>query len=117
MSEPEKQLEQQVHQQTGQQEIRVRVEDRTVQAAYANAVLTNATADEVILDFGIHRGRTAGGSKEQPEILIQVAQRVVMNLYTAKQLTLDLGRAIRRHEEQFGTLEMDMAKRLKKPSA
>jgi hypothetical protein len=92
------------------------VDDRNVQTAYANAVLTNATAEEVILDFGINRMQPAAGTKERPEILIQVSQRVLMNVYSAKRFVIDLGRAIRRHEEQFGVIELDPAKRQHKPA-
>lgn len=118
MTEPEKPIEEQARQQTGQQQIRIRVEDRGVTATYANAFRTNATAEEVILDFGINSVLPAPTQQETPEILFQVAQRVVMNLYSAKRLAITLGQLIRRHEDQFGVLELDVAKRQqRKPGA
>jgi hypothetical protein len=114
MSEPEKHVEEQARQQTGQQEIRIRVEDRGAATGYANAFRTNATAEEVMLDFGINSVVPATSPEARPEILFQVSQRIVMNLYSAKRLAITLSQVIRRHEEQFGPLELDVAKRQKK---
>jgi hypothetical protein len=36
-----------------------------------------------------------------------------MNYYSAKRLAITLSQLIRRHEEQFGELELDVAKRRK----
>ena len=115
MVEPEKPIEEQARQQTGQQQVRIRVDERTMATSYANAFRSNATAEEVMLDFGINTVLPPAGPQAQPEILFQVSQRVVMNLYSAKRLALTLGQMIRRHEEQFGVLELDVAKRQKKP--
>jgi hypothetical protein len=117
MPEPEKPIEEQARQQTGQQQIRIRVEDRGTGVTYANAFRTNATAEEVILDFGINTVLPAPSQQETPEILFQIAQRVVMNLYSAKRLAITLSQVIRRHEEQFGVLELDVAKRQRKGGA
>jgi hypothetical protein len=117
MSESERPIEEQARQQTGQQQIRIRVEDRGVAATYANAFRTNATAEEVILDFGINQVLPAPAQGQTPEILFQVAQRVVMNLYSAKRLAITLSQVIRRHEDQFGVLELDVAKRQQKSGA
>ena len=116
MTQPEKHVEEQARQQTGQQQIRIRIEDRGMNTAYANAFRTNATAEEVLLDFGMNSILPAPDPKAQPEILFQVNQRVVLNLFSAKRLAITLGQLIRRHEDQFGILELDVAKR-QKPTA
>jgi len=51
--------------------------------------------------------------QNQPEILFQISERVIMNYYSAKRLAITLSQLIRRHEEQFGELELDAAKRRK----
>ena len=56
-------------------------------------------------------GPGPGGQQNQPEILFQVNQRVIMNYYSAKRLAITLSQLIRRHEQQFGELELDVAKR------
>ncbi len=106
----------QAREQTGQRQIRVRVNDSDLTTSYANAFGTNATAEEVILDFGMNTvsparqtgdGETAGG-----EILFKVNNRLVLNYYTAKRLALTLGQIVRRHEEQFGELKLNAAERV-----
>ena len=109
----EKPIEEQVREQTGQQQIRIRVDERTMQTTYANAFRTNGTAEEVMLDFGINLMAPPAG-QAQPEIVFQVTNRTVMNYFSAKRLAITLGQIIRRHEEQFGELELDVAKRQKK---
>lgn len=114
--------EQQAQEQTGQR-VRLRIDEREMQSQYANAFRTNGTAEEVILDFGLNllmptgqqpQGEAApAGQEAQSEILFKINQRVIMNYYSAKRLAITLSQLIRRHEEQFGELEMDVAKRRK----
>jgi hypothetical protein len=112
----EKPIEEQAHEQTGQQQVMLRVDEGSMQTTYANAFRTNGTAEEIMLDFGLNLMRPATPQQAQPEIIFQVNDRVVLNYYSAKRLALALGQAIRRHEEQFGELELDVAKRSKKHS-
>lgn len=119
--EPPELVEQQAQQQTGQQQIRLRVDEREMNTSYANAFRTNGTAEEVLLDFGLNLVAPAstppegeGGeaaAQPQPEILFKVNDRVILNYYSAKRLAITLSQLIRRHEEQFGELEMDVSKR------
>jgi hypothetical protein len=81
--------------------------------SYANAFRTNGTPDEVMLDFGLNLVGQAAGEQNQPEILFQVNNRVIMNYYSAKRLAITLSQLIRRHEDQFGELEMNAANRRK----
>ena len=96
-----------------QQEVTLRVDERNLRTSYANAFRTNATAEEVMLDFGLNLLGPPAKEGAQPEILFQVNERIVMNYFQAKRLTLALGQIIRRHEEQFGELELDVNKRRK----
>ncbi len=106
-------VEDQAREQTGQQQVRLHVDERDLTTSYANAFRANGTAEEVMLDFGLNLvGQPAQGG--QPEILFKVTNRVVMNYFSAKRLAITLSQIIRRHEEQFGELEMDVNKRLKK---
>jgi hypothetical protein len=110
---PPEHVEQQAQQQTGQRQIRIRMDERDMKTVYANAFRTNGTAEEVMLDFGINLVNPTANQQETPEILFQVSQRVILNYYSAKRLAITLGQLIRRHEEQFGELEMDVNKRRK----
>jgi hypothetical protein len=50
----EKPVEEQAREQTGQRQIRLRVDEREMGSSYANAFRTNGTAEEVMLDFGLN---------------------------------------------------------------
>jgi len=108
----DKPVEEQAREQTGQRQIRVRVDEREMGTTYANAFRTNATAEEVMLDFGMNLVNPAAKDK-QPEITFKVTERVIMNYYSAKRMAITLSQLIRRHEDQFGELELDVAKRRK----
>jgi len=106
-------VENQAREQTGQRQIRLRINDQDMSTSYANAFRTNGTADEVLLDFGLNLISPPARQEDQPEILFKVNDRIIMNYYSAKRLAITLSQLIRRHEEQFGELEMDVAKRRK----
>ena len=112
MAEQQDDVQQQAQQQTGQQ-VRLRVDEREMDTNYANAFRTNATAEEVMLDFGLNLVGQATGpdGKAQPEIIFKAGQRIVLNYYSAKRLAITLSQLIRRHEEQYGELELDVNKR------
>ena len=44
---------------------------------------------------------------------MEVSARVVMSVYAAKTLALRLSQTVQRYEQQFGTVELDIRKRLK----
>lgn len=110
----EKPIEQQAREQTGQREIRLAIDERNMKTCYANAFRTNGTAEELMLDFGLNLMNPAGQQENQPQIIFQINDRVILNYYSAKRLAITLSQIIRRHEEQFGELEMDVAKRRRK---
>jgi uncharacterized protein involved in type VI secretion and phage assembly len=109
----EKPIEEQAREQTGQRQVRLRVDEHNLRTSYANAFRTNGTAEEVMLDFGLNIVNPPAQQEGQPEIVFQVNDRVIINYYSAKRLAVTLSQLIRRHEEQFGELEMDVAKRRK----
>jgi hypothetical protein len=106
------QVEGQAREQVGQQQIQLRIDEREMRTSYGNAFRTNGTAEEVVLDFGFNlTAPTPQGG--QPVIIFKVNERVILNWYSAKRLALTLGQIVRRHEEQFGQIELDVAKRQK----
>ena len=103
-------IEEQAREQTGQKQVRIRIDETGMRTDYANAFRSSETAEEVILDFGMNSVRP-GAQQEQPEIVFKANERIIMNYYSAKRLTIALGQLIRRYEQQFGELELDVAKR------
>ncbi len=111
------QVDMQAQQQTGSQQVRLRIDDREMTTTYANAFRTNTTAEEVVIDFGMNMvvptQQQAVAGEDQPvgDILFKLNERVVMNYYTAKRLALLLGQVVRRHEDRFGELKLNASER------
>jgi len=109
----DKPIEEQAREQTGQRQIRLRIDEQKMQTCYSNAFRTNGTAEEVMLDFGLNLAEPAPDQADQPQIVFRLNQRVIMNYYSAKRLAIALSQAVRRHEDQFGEIELDVNKRRK----
>ncbi|MDO4586656.1 MAG: DUF3467 domain-containing protein [Planctomycetia bacterium] len=86
----------------------IQIDDSQVHAAYANFCRVTGTPEELIIDFGLNPQPM--GVPTQP---IPVNQRIVTNFYTAKRLLHALSMTIQRHEAAFGTLEIDVQKRVR----
>ncbi|MDO5553096.1 MAG: DUF3467 domain-containing protein [Planctomycetia bacterium] len=92
-----------------QQRPQIQVDDSEVSALYANFCRVTGTPEELIIDFGLNPHPM--GVPSEP---IAVDQRIVTNFFTAKRLLHALSMTIARHEAAFGTLEIDVQKRIKK---
>ncbi len=113
-------LDEQARQQAGGQQVRLRIDQRNMSTTYANAFRTNATADEVILDLGLNQVIPAApGPDGKPpadvaaEMLFDINNRVILNYFTAKRLAITLGQIVRKHEERFGELKLNVQDRTK----
>ena len=95
-----------------QQSVRVRMDQSDLKTSYANAFNTHGLLNEVILDFGLNMP-IPPKPDQQPEIMLQITDRIILNYYSVKRLALTLGQLVRRHEERFGELELDDNKRVK----
>ncbi len=98
-----------VHQEPGNQEAakpEVTVDVTGVQPGYSNFCRVTATPEEVILDMGLNMQPFAAGAQQ-----VKVHDRVAMNFYTAKRLMVALEATIRRHEQTFGPIELDVRRR------
>jgi hypothetical protein len=79
--------------------------------AYSNFARVTSTAEEVIIDFCLNPNPFHTGKQEIP-----VAQRLIMNFYTAKRLFSALGMTLQRHEGAFGPIELDVRRRTQQPT-
>lgn len=102
--------------QAGGSQVRIRVDERNMTTGYANGFRTNGTAEEVMIDFGLNMTQPHADPKAPAEVTFSVNDRVILNYHSAKRLAITLSQLIRRHEEQFGELELDVNKRRKADS-
>ena len=89
----------------------IKFDDSNVVASYANFCRVTGTPEELIVDFGLNNQPMG-----VPTDAIPIAQRIIVNFYTAKRLLGALNMSIQRHEAAFGVLETDVQKRVQ-PSA
>lgn len=121
-SEHDEQITQQAAEQTGGQQVQLRVDERDKANFYVNAFRSTNTADEVVMDVGMNRlfATPRDGKGNLPKgapagtLLFDVNASMVMNYYTAKRMAITLSQLVRQHEEQFGELKLNMADRVKK---
>ena len=85
----------------------LKFDDSKVIASYANFCRVTGTPEELIVDFGLNNQPM--GVPTDP---IPIAQRVILNFFTAKRLLGALSMSIQRHEAAFGVLETDVQKRV-----
>jgi hypothetical protein len=83
------------------------VDDTKTQPLYSNFCRVTATPEEVILDFGLNSQPFATGHQ-----VVKASERIVMNHYTSKRLLTALGMTIQRHEQTFGSIELDVRLRV-----
>ena len=96
-----------------QKPLRLRMDQREMSTSYANMAITHSTPNEVLMDFGLRLRAIPTENQESPEDIVKFNDRIIMNYYSAKELAITLSKVVRRYEEQFGELELDVTKRLK----
>ena len=82
------------------------------QVTYANFCRGTLTPDEVVLDFGFNSN---GFGVKVLEEDIEIKNRIIFTPVAAKRLLFLLNDVIRRHEANFGEVEIDFRKRVKAP--
>ena len=97
----------------GQQQIRLNVNADQMRTSYANAFQTHSTPEELLLSLGINQTLPSKAEGVAAEMILQFTDRIIMNHYTAKRLALSLLQSVQAHEERFGSIELDVSKRLK----
>lgn len=85
----------------------IEADDSQVIVCYANFCRVTGTPEEMIVDFGLNAQPFGPSTKP-----VKLAQRIVMNFYTAKRLLGALQMSVQRHEQAFGVLETNIQKRV-----
>jgi hypothetical protein len=93
-------------------QIRITLEDSQVEAAYSNFCRVTGTPEEVIIDFAMNPNPFS-----QQDQHVRVDKRIVLNYFTAKRLYGALQQTILRHEQNFGSIELNVQRRLSPAAA
>ena len=81
---------------------KVRWDDRNLRTSYANVSNVTSTREEVVLLFGVNQAWEG----PQPEVTVQLSDRIILSPYAAKRLSLLLQNVLSQYEQRFGELEV-----------
>ena len=90
-----------------QQQVRITLDEQSVDASYSNFCRVTGTPEEVIIDFALNPNPFS-----RQDQTIKIDKRIVLNPYTAKRLYAALQQTIMRHEQNFGVIELNFQRRL-----
>lgn len=83
--------------------------DESSHATYSNLCRVTGTPEEVMMDFALNPNAFGRVVDE----VVKIDHRIVMSYEAAKRTAFVLLETIRRHEERFGSVELDPRKRLR----
>mgnify|MGYP003547363292 CR=1 FL=1 len=86
---------------TTQKEPTLKWDDSKMQTTYSNAVNVTSTREEVSLFFGTNQTWNVGVDNQ---VNVQLSDRIVLNPYAAKRLSLLLAGVLKEYETRFGSL-------------
>lgn len=82
---------------------KIRWDDSNIQTIYANVCNAAGTREEIVLLFGMNQTWRPG----QKEVTVQLTDRIILNPFAAKRLSLLLSNVIQNYERQFGPLNVE----------
>ena len=81
----------------------VRWDDTNMTSTYANVCNVSSTREEVTLLFGTNQSWHTG----QQELTILLSNRIILNPYACKRLSILLNNIMREYESRFGKIQTD----------
>ena len=84
----------------------LRWDDSKMTSTYANVCNVSSTREEVTLLFGTNQSWHTG----QPELTVQLTDRIILNPFAAKRLSMLLNNIIKEYESRFGELRIEQPK-------
>ena len=83
-------------------QVRVNWDSTKMKTSYANVCNVSSTREEFTLLFGTNQTWQAG----QRELTVELSDRVILNPFAAKRLTLVMKNVIEAYESRFGNLSV-----------
>lgn len=83
-------------------QIRVQWDSSNMTSAYANVCNVSSTREELTLLFGTNQTWDSADS----EVTVELHNRIVLNPYAAKRLSILLGNVVEEYEKRFGKLDI-----------
>ncbi len=92
---------------TENQATRIRWDDSNMRSTYANVCNVASTREEVTLLFGTNQSWHTG----QKELTVGLSDRIILNPYAAKRLSILLNNVVTEYESRFGEIGLDGEKK------
>ena len=89
-----------------EKQTRVRWETVNMRNTYSNVCNVSSTREEVMILFGTNQTWFTG----QEELSVKLSDRIILNPYTAKRLSLLLNNVLKAYESRFGKLQVELEK-------
>lgn len=86
---------------------KVNWDQTNMKSTYANVCNVASTREEVTVLFGTNKTWQSG----QNELTIDLSDRIIMNPYAAKRLSLLIGKVVKEYEDRFGDLDLEAGKK------
>jgi hypothetical protein len=86
-----------------------KIDKESIKTSYANVCRIAQTPNEVIVDFGMNPN-FFGQVLDEP---VTLDHRIILSHDAAKRLCIHLTNTIQAYEAKYGTIELDIAKRIK----
>ena len=84
-------------------QIRIRWDDSNMTNTYANVCNVSSTREEMTLLFGTNQTWHTG----QSEVTVQLTNRIIVNPYAAKRMSMLLTNVVAEYEKRFGELKIE----------
>lgn len=84
-------------------ETKLRWDDSNIRSSYANVCNVISSREEVSMLFGMNQKFDA----DENELVIELSERIVLNPFAAKRVSILLADVIRQYEEKFGNIALD----------
>lgn len=88
---------------TARQGATVRWDDSRMTSSYANVCNVTSTREEVTLLFGTNQSWHGG----QQQLTVLLSNRIILNPYAAKRLSVLMNNIIREYESRFGEIKIE----------
>lgn len=85
-------------------EIKINWDAAQMKTSYANVCNVSSTREEVTLLFGTNQTWQTG----QKELTINLTERIILNPFAAKRLSMLLNNIVKEYETRFGELNLDL---------
>lgn len=79
-----------------------------METGYANVCNVSSTREEFTILFGINKT----WNPEQRELTVDMSDRIILNPYAAKRLSMLLANVVRQYEERYGEIVIDASEKI-----